>query len=506
MSSSLRPSEDAATENTPLLVEEQEPASPEDDVFGGQSERAAKLRAKKVLILIGISIVAADFGSYLSFAPQIDILEKTLCKRLHGREPPSTPFEQWSEPDCKADDVQTELALVVGWMAFFNTIPGIVLALPYGLAADRIGRKPVLLLSLVGLILEEVTVRVILWRDDIIATKAIWAAPLFQLIGGGPQVASSMAFTIITDVFPASQRSSIFFVLSAIILLGELLATPISAFAMAWTPWFPFLAALAFELTGLVVALAVSETMPERCPQEEHVDAQCVDDAQSPETRRNWTRRTMKKLSDLSQRRQEFRTLGSVLAVIGAFVLASIGRDSLQFVIQYASKKFSWSIAQSSLLITIKGLIHLLSNLFLLPQLSRLLQKHKSAARSDLLLVKGSVCLLAVGTALMACAQHPALFAVGISLFALGWGYYAALRSLAMSLVLPSQAGALNTAIAMGQSFGAMTSGPILAFSFRLGVAKGGVWLGLPYMSASLLFLFAAALILGIRLTRPDDK
>lgn len=55
----------------------------------------------------------------------------------------------------------------------------------------------------------------------------------------------------------------------------------------------------------------------------------------------------------------------------------------------------------TSLLITIKDVINLVSVLFLLPQISPLVRRYTSPVRSDLLIVKGSVCLLILGTSLM---------------------------------------------------------------------------------------------------------
>ncbi|KID74511.1 MFS efflux pump atnC [Metarhizium brunneum] len=488
---------EARAETTPLLGQST------CREYNQEDEQTSNISARTVLILVGICIIAIDFGNYLSFAPQIDILEQIVCRR-HGIARPGDA----SGPDCKADGIQAELAILVGWMAFCNQVPGIILALPYGFAADRFGRKPVLLLSLIGLILEEMVVRFILGTSDRIPAEAIWAAPLLQLIGGGPQIATSMAFTIITDVFPASQRSSIFFRLSAIILLGELLATPSSALAMSWTPWFPFLAGVAFEFIGLAAAFALPETMPARSRREAPLEERRAwpDDQQG-------TRKHVFSIRSLLQKWSLFRGHGisakvmmNILLVTASFLMASIGREALQFVVQYASKKFSWTIAQSSLLITIKGVINLLSLLFLLPRFSFLMLKHMSTVRADLFLVQGSVFLLMVGTAIMALSQQSETFTAGVVSFAFGWGYYAALRSLATSLVLPSQAGALNTAIALAQSFGAMVSGPVLALSFRRGLAMGGIWVGLPYMVASILFSGAGGLVLCIRLPRQLER
>ena len=55
------------------------------------------------------------------------------------------------DPLCKGADVQGYLATVVGWQNTFDSIPGIVGAVPYGVLSDRWGRRPVMGLSLVGI-------------------------------------------------------------------------------------------------------------------------------------------------------------------------------------------------------------------------------------------------------------------------------------------------------------------------------------------------------------------
>src|SRR5438045_3093942 len=68
------------SETTPLLADaEGVPASEQAPTHGAR-------RAQWVLILVCVVIVAIDFGSYLSIAPQIEIFESIICQRLHGGE------------------------------------------------------------------------------------------------------------------------------------------------------------------------------------------------------------------------------------------------------------------------------------------------------------------------------------------------------------------------------------------------------------------------------------
>ncbi|KAH8196096.1 hypothetical protein TruAng_009752 [Truncatella angustata] len=213
----------------------------------------------------------------------LKIYESLICKQLFGHETDE------DDAVCKSSPVQNELALLNSWKGTFDQLPGIALALLYGLAADRIGPKPVLLLALTGLMLEESFIRLISWCKilGLVPLRAICLTPIFQLIGSGPGIATSMAYSIITDTFPASQRyvvvgtfwdqanrqitkhelltlgsASIYFLLAAAIFIGEILATPLSAFLMSRTPWLPSLAGIGFQVFGLVAAASVSETRP----------------------------------------------------------------------------------------------------------------------------------------------------------------------------------------------------------------------------------------------------
>jgi MFS family permease len=181
-------------ERQPLLIN-QPPSQSKHDLLQANKAR------RSILILICISIVAADFGFLLSYAPQIQILESLICERHR-----SGLLNQPAKSFCKSPQVQGELVLLTGWKDTFDQIPSIVLALPYGYAADRIGRKPVLLLSVTGLILEELTIRLIFWWNDVLPLHAIWFTPFFQTLGGGPQIATSMAYAMVTDIVPSSDR------------------------------------------------------------------------------------------------------------------------------------------------------------------------------------------------------------------------------------------------------------------------------------------------------------
>ncbi|PMB73846.1 hypothetical protein BM221_001272 [Beauveria bassiana] len=181
----------------------------------GASAAAAHHHRRLVLSIVLISVVAADFGNALSLAPQLKLYESLICGRIFGRVAANADDD--GDLICKSPRVQSELAILIGWKDTFDQIPGIALVLLYGWAADVIGRKPVLLLALGGLFFEDVAVRLLTWwafTTPSSSLRLIWLAPIFQVMGGGPGTATSMAYSIITDTFSAADRFIVFRVMS----------------------------------------------------------------------------------------------------------------------------------------------------------------------------------------------------------------------------------------------------------------------------------------------------
>ncbi|KAM3469584.1 hypothetical protein MY5147_006941 [Beauveria neobassiana] len=361
-----------------------------DDVQSTTRSEAATAAAhhhrRLVLSIVLISVVAADFGNALSLAPQLKLYESLICGRIFGRVAAND-----DDLICKSPRVQSELAILIGWKDTFDQIPGIALVLLYGWAADVIGRKPVLLLALGGLFFEDVAVRLLTWwtfTTPSSSLRLIWLAPIFQVMGGGPGTATSMAYSIITDTFSAADRTSVYFYLGAAILIGEFLATPLSALLMTWTPWLPFLAGTGCQ----IIAFSAASFLPE-------------------------TKRA------------------------GAASTVPVP----------------------------------------VPQ----------AAES----------MVSVGLALMAFAAQAAPFIVGITILSLGSGYLASLRSLANALVPQAQVGLVNGQIGLATGVGSLVAGPSMAAAFQRGMRLDGLWSGLPYIIAAVLFSAATALAWCIDVT-----
>lgn len=182
------------------------------------------------IALIWAMLFFQAFGVMVSIAPQTRLFEDIACRRHLGS------GNQPDEELCKDPAVQDMVNELFGWQLFFDGIPGLVMAMYYGAMADGKGRKPVLMLSLVGQALGAAWILLICmcvqaaqcvlinifshsssphqydFADEIpigwsqIDPQWTWLSSVFYLIGGGGTVFNAAAMMILTDASPESFR------------------------------------------------------------------------------------------------------------------------------------------------------------------------------------------------------------------------------------------------------------------------------------------------------------
>src|SRR5450432_3348103 len=72
----------------------------------------------------------------------------------------------------------------------------------------RIGRKRVLGLSMIGIILSQVWIITVCWFWRVFPLRLVWAAAMFQVMGGGGTVTQSMVYAITSDISTEANRYS----------------------------------------------------------------------------------------------------------------------------------------------------------------------------------------------------------------------------------------------------------------------------------------------------------
>lgn len=152
-----------------------------------------------VALIIG-TIVLVEVATVLQEVPLYQILEDIICRQMAGE-------GDYDQSDCAGNtDVQAELAYLRGWQLTLAILPGIITAVPYGFIIDRYGRKVVLIVCIVGILLTQLFYLLVCWRSDVLPVRLTWAASIFTLIGGGPVILNGIVFAMLSDVSPEAYR------------------------------------------------------------------------------------------------------------------------------------------------------------------------------------------------------------------------------------------------------------------------------------------------------------
>lgn len=162
-----------------------------------------------VLALVCALLLLIDIAGFLGLAPQTQIFEDIICQNYYAGidKKPNQSYTAISDDErCKIEPVQSELAMILGYKETFDQLPGIFFGVAYGLLADKIGRRPVLLFGMLGLALSGMWVKIVCWFSQTIPIKMVYLSSPILIFGGGPQVASSMLYVMLADSYPEEER------------------------------------------------------------------------------------------------------------------------------------------------------------------------------------------------------------------------------------------------------------------------------------------------------------
>lgn len=92
-------------------------------------------KSKKLLVFMvcAIFLLSADFGFFMSTAPQLAVFEEIICRNykatLHRAGDVLAPSPPSDLNPCKSEAVQGELALLIGYKDTLEVLPGIYFAI-----------------------------------------------------------------------------------------------------------------------------------------------------------------------------------------------------------------------------------------------------------------------------------------------------------------------------------------------------------------------------------------
>lgn len=498
--STSRSPRESAEEAAPLIYPVDTEASPS---LPGTTELKKDKPWVLLCVLIFFLLAIVDVGAFLAEPPKTRVYEASICLRHYEEVDPSKIGPNGSVPEelCKEDVIQQRMAMIFGWQDTFDAIPGILLAVPFGTLADKYGRKWIFTTALGGLQLSSAWILLICYFRTL-PLQLTWFSSAFFFIGGGPIVASALGGTMVSDIVPPEKRTAVFLYLTAGVLLAELVAPILAAWLMNYGDWLPLLLAFGIQQAGIFLALAFPETLHLRdLPEQKDSDEDEVIELQPMDkTNPFGVKAQIRSFKDAFN---FFRRDMNVALVNFSFMANRIGRQALNMLIRYASKRYHWKIQKAAYLVSFRAGTNLLALTVLVPVANLVLVKlvRLPAHYADLWLARGSIILTVVSFVIMGIAAYPALLYFGLIVFNCGTGYNAAMRSVSIHVVggqASPDIGRLFAVIAIVESIGVMFAGPILARIFEWGIDLGEPWIGVPYLGSAGLFAVITVITFAI--------
>jgi PCFT/HCP family folate transporter-like MFS transporter 1/3 len=157
---------------------------------------------RHIALLTCLGIFLWVLSGTLAIVPATRLAEDIFCRLYYHREDDGDDI---GEELCKVEEVQSRMAYLFGFVAMLDGVVGLLVAFPFGVLADR-ARKPVYILGTMGQSLNVATTLLVFYLWRLLPIELILVAPVFQLLGGGLMVATSVLYAMLADVLGPENR------------------------------------------------------------------------------------------------------------------------------------------------------------------------------------------------------------------------------------------------------------------------------------------------------------
>lgn len=350
-----------------------------------------------------------------------------------------------------------DIGLLYGIMLAVYAVMQFVFSPVLGALSDRFGRRPVLLLSLAGTLLDYLVMAL---------SPLGWVLVVGRALAGITSANMAVASAYITDITPAEQRAQRFGTVGAVMSLGFIVGPVIGGVMGAWWLRSPFLVAALFNGLNLLIALFVL-----------------------PESRKPSPGRfAFKELNPLAPLvwLWNFKPLLPLVIVFVVFGLVAAIPGTIWVL--YGAERFGWDSVHMGLSLSVFGISGALAQAFLVGPLSRRF--------GDLGTLMIGVAFDMLAYVLMAFASQSWMGYALAPLFALGGVAMPALQSLVTARVSDEQQGQLQGVLASLMSLAGIV-GPVLTTVVFFSTKS--IWIGTIWLVGAALYLLASPLFATVK-------
>ncbi|EFQ99582.1 hypothetical protein MGYG_02594 [Nannizzia gypsea CBS 118893] len=450
----------------------------------------------KIPLLCYAFALAVDMADVVRLTPKTQLFETVICNEYYGSNLASMMPQSAMNNPCKGSEVQSRLANLKARLKIIENIFALMLAIPFGNLANQKGRVFVLALGTVGQMLSEVWILIVSLARGAIPYGSIYLSSVLKSAGGGGIVISAVGHTLLSDVVPSDRRAQAFLYLASALLITEMLAPVLASVLMQnWSVYAPLGLGLVFELIGGAVLFIIPETLKRIQEREDPELNEASDDASDAGRGISSFWPVVKTgikhvIAPFILVWRTIKANRNILVVATSFLVTSLGRNMLEFLIQYTSKRFGWTLAEANYLISFRAAVNLVLFLVILPVLTRFLtNRGMQPTQMDLWIARVSSIFSIIGSLMMGLSPSPGLLILSLLLFTFSFGFHPAIKSYAASLVSPNDVATLYASFAVISIIGELAASPLIAATFSMGLNIGGMAIGLPFFVAAVLFL-----------------
>lgn len=476
----------------------------------------AHFKRWSIVYICGLFVLFVDFGSYFNSPSRLRMIEGATCRRFYRLENALLIDAQGEVPEkfCKLDPIQEELAFINGWKGSIDAFICMIFAIPWGVLADKKGRRFVAFISVTGILLNELWYIVVCYCYNTLPPRALFAGGIFLIIGGGPTVVLGVIMGIVADCSSPEFRAVVLYYIQATVLLSLVFGQPLGGIALKRLGyWIPSITGYCLMFASCIILCwmpTVSKTNNHHVTGGEEEAMEITGDQVShSESGRNTSQKLRSQiLSGLHSIHEVIMlvaTNNTLFLGLATFLMTKAGSSIIEFLPQFASKRFGWEISDASYIAAVQAAVSILMMAVILPTITKMLKtKYRiSGPPLDLKIIRGSAPFLTIGCFLLGWASTPSLFITAIVIYTMGAGFRVTLESFLASTVRSDQLATLYVAISVIDTMGTFVASPLLAATFAKGLHMGGPWIGLPFIATSIIYLFCGVLTAFLSLNSP---
>ncbi|POR36762.1 Uncharacterized protein TPAR_03056 [Tolypocladium paradoxum] len=434
-----------------------------------------------IVVLAATMKFCITSSGMLMLIPVYRLIEDAVCHAVFEDDSPDIIDEM----KCKRDEVQSRLAFLLGWFGLFNSIMTLLVAFPYGLLADRIGRKPTALMAYGGTALSFGLGPFMLGSLQAQVRSnpyVLMTGSLLLLFGGGvPVLLATLAASFLYLTFGATAGG----------LVGPLLA---GILMEMYGPWVPIYVVLAITPFMLCIFFFIPETL---IVDKESRSHRKQDQPLLVELKQH----IGNGLRDLVHSFHMIKNVNIPLVLITFFFQSARFTAYTSTLTQYISKHFGWRLAEISLLLSPLGVLNLIV-LVALPKVSQILMSPRfrfTVFGKDLFLTQVSTLIIIFAALIEGFSHNVVLFLIGLFIGTFGAADSPLARATVSHYVAAEYTSRLYALIGMVEVLGSFIGGPALAWFFDQGLRRKGIWTGLPWFYIALLCSIALVALLFVK-------